>query len=251
MENTKNYRTAILNAYLSAGFYKMQNNIPFIRPKYIEKIFSKIIKYNYFNLLPKKKEIKILELGPGTGHFINFLKKNGYKNIESIDGSVEVVKYLNNNGFIAYLTENFSDFLNKQREVYDVIIACDIFEHFTKEELFALIINIHKALKPSGCIIGKVPNASSCFLGSHTRFGDFTHELSFTEHSLEQIFTSAGFSKVELFEKKLFCFFYNPVNYLGLIGNFILKYIQIFIYRINGIYNTTIVSSDIIFKITK
>jgi hypothetical protein len=43
--------------------------------------------------------------------------------------------------------------------------------------------------------VARVPNAASPF-GGHIRYGDFTHESSYTERSVRQLAAAAGFRSV-------------------------------------------------------
>ncbi len=55
--------------------------------------------------------------------------------------------------------------------------------------------HVTRALTPHGVFIARVPNAVSP-LGGHTRYGDFTHESSYTERSVRQLAAAAGFRSV-------------------------------------------------------
>ena len=82
---------------------------------------------------------------------------------------------------------------------YDVVVAFDLIEHFTKPELLSLIDEVYRILKPGGTLIIHVPNAEGPW-GSIMRYWDFTHELAFTRNSLAQLLISSGFSQVACFE---------------------------------------------------
>lgn len=243
MGNTQpTYRQPLLEAYLTNGFKEMVLSLPKL-PKYT------FYKYNFGALLPKDKNIKILELGPGIGEFMQFLKNEGYSNIKGVDGSNEVVRHCQSLGLNVSCCAEISSFFNDPTERnYDLVVANDILEHFSKEELWKLLGSVKKSLKQGGCLVGRVPNASSCFLGSHTRYLDFTHELSFTEHSLKQILCAWGFTQVGVYAPNYFCYYLNPLNYIGIAGTSILNLIQLVIHRINGHFDTRLFSSNIIFS---
>ena len=82
-----------------------------------------------------------------------------------------------------------------------MIIAFDIIEHFTKNELVGLVDELFRVLKKDGLIIAHQPNSEGPF-GSFMRDGDYTHELSFTRQSIAQIFLSSGFRSIETYEDK-------------------------------------------------
>src|ERR1022692_4109913 len=51
------------------------------------------------------------------------------------------------------------------------------------------------ALVPGGVFVARVPNAVSPF-GGHIRYGDFTHESSYTSRSVRQLAVATGFDSV-------------------------------------------------------
>lgn len=247
------YRKKILDTYISSSYGTVHKNLlKFSLGNDLARNFI-FFKHNYLKLLPKKKNVKILELGPGMGQFLHFLKENNYHDIIGIDGSKEVANYCKIKGFDVRCIDDFMSFFRQEENAgrFDVIIANDIFEHFYKDELFKILTTLKQNLKDGGSIIAKTPNGSSCFMGSYGRYCDFTHEIIFTEKSVKQIFYSIGYSKIEIFEPNLFCFYLNPLNYVGWFLTFFVKYFQIVIHRLNGNFDTKIVSANIIFKATK
>jgi len=60
-----------------------------------------------------------------------------------------------------------------------------------------LLRSIHQSLKPGGRLILTVPNANSS-LSARWRYIDWTHETSFTEHSLDFILSNAGFGQIDI-----------------------------------------------------
>jgi 2-polyprenyl-3-methyl-5-hydroxy-6-metoxy-1,4-benzoquinol methylase len=154
------------------------------------------------NFFPKDKNSKILEIGCGHGALIYFAKKMGYLNVEGIDGSAQQVK-------LAKLLEINSvregDLVSELRTVennsFDAVVAFDVIEHFTKDELVDLIDEVRRVLKPNGSWIIHAPNAKSPFVGA-IQYGDYTHEQAFTETSLTQVLKSSGFQDINFFECK-------------------------------------------------
>lgn len=154
------------------------------------------------NFFPHDRSSKILEIGCGHGALIYFANKMGYSNIEGIDGSsqqIQLAHALNIEGV------RHGDLLSNLREIegnlLDVVVAFDVIEHFTKDELIDLVDEIQRVLKPNGRWIIHAPNARSPFVGV-IRYGDFTHEQAFTEESLTQVLKSSGFREINFFECK-------------------------------------------------
>ena len=59
-----------------------------------------------------------------------------------------------------------------------------------------------KALKPGGRAIMATPNMA-LVSGLVQRYTDFTHEVGFTERSLEQVLRVAGFSVIDIYGEEL------------------------------------------------
>lgn len=54
---------------------------------------------NHLKHLPNEKDTRILDLGCGMGHFLYFLKANGYNNYLGIDFCDENIKFCRDNNF--------------------------------------------------------------------------------------------------------------------------------------------------------
>jgi cyclopropane fatty-acyl-phospholipid synthase-like methyltransferase len=149
---------------------------------------------------PKDKNSKILEIGCGHGALIYFAKKMGYLNVDGIDGSAQQVTLAR---ALEINTVREGDLLNELRtledNLLDAVIAFDVIEHFTKDELIDLIDEVQRVLKPNARWIIHAPNARSPFFGA-IRYGDYTHEQAFTEASLTQVLKSSGFDQIHFYE---------------------------------------------------
>jgi len=142
--------------------------------------------------LPKNKESRILDIGCGSGRFLNFLKLSGYENIEGVDISQEQIELAKNITNKVY-AEDCMEFLKSHENSYDLIVGIDIIEHFNKSEAVEILNLCYKSLKPDGGLIMQTPNAESPF-GLAVRYGDITHEVIFTPESISGL--------LELFEYK-------------------------------------------------
>ncbi len=185
-----NYKEKLYSKYISTHTsYLGKNTI-----KKIEKHFP-VWDYYYHKFLPEAKKIKILDVGCGEGSFVYWLQQKGYKNTFGIDVSKEQIE----NGEKLKITNiqqmNLFKFLKNKKVEYDIIFARDVIEHFKKEEILDILKLFYKSLKQKGKVIIQVPNAEGPF-GTHYLYSDFTHELAFTERSLNQIFKSVGFKDI-------------------------------------------------------
>jgi SAM-dependent methyltransferase len=124
----------------------------------------------------------------------------GYRNLRGVDGSAEQVAAARRLSIDGVEEGDVMETLVALPEgSLDCVIAFDLIEHFTKDELIALVDEVCRVLKPGGRWIIHTPNAESP-LGNRMLFWDFTHELAFTRTSLAQLLLSSGFSAASCFE---------------------------------------------------
>ncbi|NTV51534.1 MAG: class I SAM-dependent methyltransferase [Candidatus Firestonebacteria bacterium] len=152
----------------------------------------------YLNHLPADHQAPILDVACGAGHFLYFLKKQGYTNLAGIDISQEQLEIARNMGVTEVQKADMFKFLAKHKGKYALVIANDIVEHLTKNEVIQFLDAILASLRPGGKVIINTENAASLF-GSSRVFIDFTHEQGFTPISLSQVLRVCGFEGVRIY----------------------------------------------------
>ena len=197
------------NNYISTHFKSIH---PDVEKEFDQ--YSSYFKANFKKHLPVGTNASILDIGCGMGHFLYFLESEGNKNYLGIDVSEENIQFCKDHDFNVKLCDVF-DFLAHNTEPFQVIIANDIVEHFTKEEIVTLLGLIKNNLSKDGLLIVKVPNASNPITGSSSRYIDFTHKVSFTEESLSQILRVCGYKNVRIYPPDIYVLYRNPLNYLA------------------------------------
>jgi 2-polyprenyl-3-methyl-5-hydroxy-6-metoxy-1,4-benzoquinol methylase len=140
---------------------------------------------------------------------MQFLKKQGFKNVVGIDKSAEQIRLARERGCEAYVADAF-DFLKTNSNKFDMIIAIDFLEHFSRDELVRLAPLISASLANSGRLIIQTVNGQGISAG-HIIYGDLTHLTIFTPDSLRQLLNFAGFSEFVFSETALV-----PKNILSL-----------------------------------
>lgn len=196
-----NYREKLYSTYVSIHTSHLYGKVTLDD---IKKQFPVWRRY-YGRFLPNDINARILDMGCGNGGFVYWLQQKGFINVLGIDISPEQVeeakKFCINNIECVDLIH----FLKGREGYYDVIFARDAIEHFTKDEILAVLQLIYDSLKEGGGVVIQTTNSEGPF-GSRIRYGDFTHEIAFTRSSLNHIFKAVGFSNV---------FFYStgPVSY--------------------------------------
>jgi cyclopropane fatty-acyl-phospholipid synthase-like methyltransferase len=152
----------------------------------------------YLAHLPADHQAPILDVACGAGHFLYFLKKQGYGNIAGIDISQEQLEIARKMGVSEVQKVDMFKFLAKHKGKYELIIANDIVEHLTKNEVIQFLDAVFAALRPGGRVIVNTENAASLF-GASRVFIDFTHEQGFTPISLSQVLRVCGFDEVRIY----------------------------------------------------
>jgi len=143
---------------------------------------------------PVDKGVAILDLGCGHGALIHVARELGYRNLRGVDGSPEQVAAARRLGIEGVEAGDLRHVLETQPDAsLDVVVAFDVIEHFTRNELLPFVDQVRRVLKPGGRWIIHVPNGESPFFGT-IRYGDLTHEMAFTRTSLSQLLLSSGFS---------------------------------------------------------
>lgn len=211
------YRTEVYNRYVTTSRpeERYEHNQPAIDS------FMAWCKFTYMPLLEDlKPEDSILELGCGPGYFLSFLKKQGFQNVEGIDISEEQVHIAVEQGLDAKVGDVF-EYLTTIENAFSLIIAVDLIEHFTKDELVHLVPLIFKALKKGGIFIIQTPNGEGLF-PNQVIYGDLTHSTIFTHRSLQQLLEISGFTSFRFEELSP-----TPKNFAGIIRVILWKGVKI------------------------
>ena len=83
----------------------------------------------------------------------------------------------------------------------DPVLFGDVLEHLERQELFDLLDEVHRVLRPGGLCLIHVPNGEGIF-GMEIRFGDLTHVQAFTQNSARQLLSATGFSQIRCYEER-------------------------------------------------
>ena len=154
--------------------------------------------FHYGNFLPTDKSTPILDIGCGAGHFLYYLKKKGYTNFVGIDVSEDQIELCKKNITPKVELADIFEYLQDKINDYSTISANDVIEHIQKEKVIAFLELIHRALKPEGILLLKLPNMSNPF-ALDSRYRDFTHECGFTEKSILQVLYVTGFRDIRIY----------------------------------------------------
>jgi SAM-dependent methyltransferase len=205
-------------------------------PKDVEggfKSFTAYYKANYLPHLPSNRDAKILVVSCGPGYLLNALAEAGYRNVVGIDSDPSKVAYGQKRGLACEAAEAFP-YLERQRDEYDVIIPEQELNHLTMEETIEFLRLCRTALKPGGKVIVYAMNGANPFVGSENLSHNIDHFYNVTEYSLSQLLELGGFTDIKPFALKLYVFWKNPLNYVGLAVTSLLELTMRIVFMLYG-----------------
>ena len=150
------------------------------------------------NWLPPNRDATIIDIGCGSGELLLALKEAGYTNSIGIDIGPEQIVIAKARGLnveradaVCYLSDHSASF--------ELMIACDVLEHLTRDEAFAFLSAARKAGVPGADLLLRLPNAAAP-RGNVYQSGDLTHETAYSPGSLKQLCDNIGATSVTLGE---------------------------------------------------
>jgi SAM-dependent methyltransferase len=185
------YRTRIYRQYVVARCRDLAPaSVEGLKPR--APSLRKIIREHF----PADRGARILDLGCGHGAFLHFAREAGYTHVSGVDDSAQQVAEAKRLGIEGVTQGDLRDTLAKLPDgSHDVIIAYDVIEHFHKDELIPFVDHVFRVLRDGGVWIVHTPNGEAPFVG-RVRYGDFTHEITFTRVSITQLLLASGFTRV-------------------------------------------------------
>ncbi|CAA0251377.1 class I SAM-dependent methyltransferase [Tenacibaculum maritimum] len=134
------------------------------------------------------EEKKVLDIGAGTGDFLNICKKNNWK-VFGVEPSVNARKNAYSKGI--HLKNNLSSYKDEQ---FDIITMWHVLEHV--QNLPEYIQTLKKLLKPTGRLIIAVPNYKSYDAKYYHEFWAAfdvpRHLWHFSKYSIQQLFSKVN-----------------------------------------------------------
>lgn len=153
-------------------------------------------------LFPADRNCSIMDVGCGAGTFMSFLRREGYLHVKGVDVSLEQVTCARRKGVEHIIHGDVLETLGREPSAsLDVIVAFDLLEHLTLEQLLRFSDDAFRTLRDNGIVLVHTANAEGRF-GSIIRWADLTHERAFTRDSIAQLFRSSGFARIACYEDK-------------------------------------------------
>lgn len=125
------------------------------------KKYRKIICKDYIKPF---ENCNILDIGCGTGDFLNYFEDVHYTGFDGNNSYIEFAKkrFKNKGNFIhGYLSEN----LIKEPNTFDIVIAIGILHHLSDDEVIDLFKTAKNCLRPDGRLI----TVDGCYTGNQSK----------------------------------------------------------------------------------
>lgn len=170
---------------------------------------------NYLPHMPADKDANILVISCGPGYLINMLNEHGYHNVKGIDSDADKIAHATEHKLNCHQAEAFP-YIAKTDETFDVILPEQELNHLTLDEQFLFLKMCRRILRPGGFMLVYGLNGANPMVGSQNLTDNIDHFNLFTAYSLTQLLETAGYFRVKPIPLKIYVFWKNPLNYVGL-----------------------------------
>jgi SAM-dependent methyltransferase len=198
------------------------------------KSFSAYYRANYLPHIPSDRDARILVISCGPGYLVDLLVECGYRNVLGIDSDAAKVEHALRRRLPCQTAEVFPFLSQRQTGEYDCIIPEQELNHLTLDETIAFLNLCRLALRPGGRVIVYAMNGANPLVGSENLAHNIDHFYNLTEYSIAQVLQLAGFKGVRPFALKLYVFWKNPFNYVGLAVTGLLEFGMKVMFRLYG-----------------
>ena len=187
-------------------------------PEDVESGFDSFYAYykaNYLPHMPDDHGASILVISCGPGYLVNMLQSHGYTNVVGIDSDPDKVRYAEKRDLNCSAAEAFP-YLEETDARFDMIVPEQELNHLTLEEQIEFLELCKARLAPGGYVLVYGLNGANPLVGSETLSQNIDHFNTFTEYSLTQLLEVSGYTRIQPLPLKLYVFWKNPLNYVGL-----------------------------------
>jgi 2-polyprenyl-3-methyl-5-hydroxy-6-metoxy-1,4-benzoquinol methylase len=185
------YRERFYRGYYSTHILPREGEVTLARFRAQAAMYDRV----WAGLLPPERSARILDVGCGSGSLVWWMQRRGYRDAAGIDVSAEQVEVARRLGVANVEAADLAEYLTPHRAVFDRLILRDVLEHFPRDRILEVLDLCRCALRPDGRLLLQVPNAEAPLWG-RIRYGDFTHEIAFTEGALRQVLAVTGYHRI-------------------------------------------------------
>ena len=106
--------------------------------------------------------------------------------------------------------------------------------HLTHEETITFLKLCRSRLKEDGTLVTYTLNGANPLVGAENLAHNIDHFYTVTEYSFRQLLEISGFRNIRIYPLKLYVFWKNPLNYVGLVSTFIIELLFRAIFALYG-----------------
>jgi SAM-dependent methyltransferase len=183
--------------------------------------------------MPTDKSAKILVVSCGPGYLVNMLRNEGYQDVRGIDSDADKVAHALRRRLNCSTARAF-EYLATRPDEFDVIIPEQELNHLTLDEQIEFLQLCRTSLRSGGLLFVYGLNGANPFVGAENLAHNIDHFNTFTEHSIGQVLQIAGFGEIEALPLKIYVFWKNPANYVGLAVTATLELAFRIVYKMYG-----------------
>ena len=205
-------------------------------PDDIESGYGKFAAYyrnNYLRHLPADRHAHILVISCGPGYLVEVLRQEGYDNVVGIDSDPGKIEFAHKRDLPCKVARGF-EYLQESDALYDVIIPEQELNHLTMAETIPFLRLVRTRLKPNGRVIAYAMNGANPLVGSENLSHNIDHFYTLTEYSFNQVLEMTGFRNISVQPLKIYVFWKNPANYVGLFATWFMESIMRVIFVLYG-----------------
>jgi len=158
--------------------------------------------------LPVDRTVACLDVPCGSGNFLYFLRRQGYRDIVGYDNDTRQIERACALALPARRRDAM-EILAEDSRTYGLISSLDFVEHLSRDEALRFIGLCHERLEPGGALVLRTPSADGPF-GAHDAWNDLTHCWAMSSQVLEAVLEMMGFNRVVVLDERPQP--YNPVN---------------------------------------
>lgn len=195
--------------------------------------FAAYYRANYLHHLPANRDARILVISCGPGYLVNVLAEAGYRHVLGIDSDPAKVAHARGRGLPCETATAF-EYLQERHGEFDVVIPEQELNHLTHQETIDFLQLCHQSLRPGGRVIVYAMNGANPMVGAENLAHNIDHFYLVTEYSLGQLLELGGFTDIRPFALKLYVFWKNPLNYVGLAVTSVLELGMRVLFRMYG-----------------
>lgn len=159
----------------------------------------------------EKSQLKIIDLGCGSGEWIEQLKESGYSPL-GVDSNDLIVDEVIEKRSLPIIKYDAIEYLkNSEDESYDVVSSFQMIEHLEIDILYDFFTECKRVLKKGGLLILATPNPENILTATYMFRVDPTHKNPIPIEVLEFYMKEWGFDIWDSFRLKPLDYF--PFNY--------------------------------------